>query len=1240
MTPEQWERVGAVYHAALERSSDKRISFVAEACSGNAQLRREVELLLAAEQGAADFLQADALHDFARHDFGEADANQANRVEPQSLIGQNVGDYELLSHLGAGGMGEVYRARSHRLGRQAAIKILPAGAADADRLRRFEQEAHAASALNHPNIVTIYETGEAAMGPFLAMELVEGETLRQVVNGRPPLDVVMKICIQAAQALKVAHAANIVHRDIKPENLILRPDGYVKVLDFGLACLLPRSASRKSQSSYESAAPEMARAGTKAGMVIGTSRYMSPEQARGEQVTGASDVFSFGLVMYELATGLHPFRAETEFGTLDAILSRAVLAPSRINPNLSAAWEALILCMLDKRADARPSAAEVEQTLAEIRHRDEHAGGAFGRAAARRIVGRVRELDELDLAWASAANGRGMLCCVSGEPGIGKTTLVEEFLYGLGASGRSSVTARGCCSERLAGTDAYSPFLDAVGALQQGSSSVAKAVKRLAPTWYGQIVSDRANCAVTANPGAGRPSSPEQMKREFGALLQELSARQTLVLLLEDVHWADISTVDLLAFLAGRISSWRLLIVVTYRTSDLLLAKHPFLQLKQHLLARGVAHEIKLGFLSQEEVGRYLALEFPRHRLPPDVPALIHAKTEGNPLFMTDLVRYLRNRQIVAEKEGSWVLNRPLPEVEHDLPESTRAMIERKIGQLDEGQRRLLVAASVQGYEFDSAVLAYALRMDDVEVEESLDVLERVHAFAVLIDERELPTKTITLHFRFTHVLYQNALYATLRPARRAAMSKAVAGASLALYGAAAAASQLARLFEVAREFVPAAEYYLIGATDASRIFAAREAVALARRGLSLLQSTAQTAKSRNLEFSLHLLLGNALLVTAGYGDPEVEQIYRRARDLCEGLGDRAELLPVLYGLWVFQLIHSGLDQALEFGREFLQLAQEVKSAATLVGERMLGCPLFYLGRFSQALPRFERAMAAYDQSMHGPLAWRYGQDAGVTTRTYLAWTMWLLGYPDRAVLHNREARRLGDEMEHALSRGHALFFAAIHAYFRRDWDDFRALAHELVQLAQERELKFWLYAGQVVSGFVTARHGNANAGIKEMNSGIQDSLAAGTELNHTVLYALLAEAYSESGQPKQGLAAIGSAFSVVERTRECWFEAELHRLRGELLLQQGETGYELQAEQCFRRAMQIAQGQQAKSLELRAAKSLSRLWARHGERCTALSLLEPVYGWFTEGLETPDLREARALIEELQRVFFERNDR
>ncbi|MDQ2840222.1 MAG: protein kinase, partial [Acidobacteriota bacterium] len=820
--------VGQIYQAALELSADERTLFLANACGGNEGLQSEVESLLAAEEEAGDFLQADAAQDIL----------EPTILEPPSLAGKKLHQYELLSRLGSGGMGEVYDALDTRLKREVAIKILPSAfAGDLDRLRRFEREAQAASGLNHPNIVTIYETGQTEHGRFLAMELVQGETLRRLSANRLPLDQVLRICLQVAQALKVAHAANIVHRDIKPENLMLRPDGYVKVLDFGLARLLPAMATVRPGTQIGGSPDESTSAITERGMVVGTVRYMSPEQAQGKHVTSASDIFSLGLVMYELATARHPFRAETEFGTLNAILSQAALPPSRSNPAIPAALEQLILRMLDKQVEARPSAAEVEETLGEIA-----AAGKLGATQAlfgmsKRLVGRQRELAQLNALWDAAAAAHGLLCCVSGEPGIGKTAVVEEFLSGLAASGRLCTVARGRCSERLAGTEAYSPFLEALDSLQHGSASVAETMRRLAPTWYSQVASDVPSGVPPERSRVERAYSQERIKHELGSFLQELSRRQTVAVFLEDLHWADLSTVDLLAFLADRIADLRLLLLVTYRPSDLLLAKHPFIELKQDLQARGIAHEIKLEFLSRKEVAQYIALEFPQHQFPPEVAEMIHAKTEGSPLFMTDLLRYFRDRKIVAQESGRWALARPLPDIERELPESMRAMIERMIGQLQEDDRRLLVAASVQGHEFDSAVLARALGRDDLTVEERLQVLERVHQFAGLVEEREFPTKAITLRYRFTHVLYQNALYATLQPARRVALSNAVAEALLALYGeqGATVASDLAHLFEVGRRFMRAAEYYLIAAQNASRIFAASEAAALARQGLSVI---------------------------------------------------------------------------------------------------------------------------------------------------------------------------------------------------------------------------------------------------------------------------------------------------------------------------------------------------------------------------------------------------------------------
>ena len=255
--------------------------------------------------------------------------------------------------------------------------------------------------------------------------------------------------------------------------------------------------------------------------------------------------------------------------------------------------------------------------------------------------------------------------------------------------------------------------------------------------------------------------------------------------------------------------------------------------------ARSVCREVALVFLSRSDIEHYLSLEFPQHRFPDELAAMIHAKTEGNPLFMVDLLRHLRGRHVLAQDQGRWVLAQSLPDLQRELPESVRSMIERKIAQLSEEDRRELVAASVQGSEFEAAVVAQALALDAADVEDQLERLERVHAFIRLVGEHEFPDRTLTLRYRFEHVLYQNALYASLRPTRRASLSAAVAQALVGYHGEknAAVAGELALLWEVAREFARAADCYLQAAQNAARLFANHEAVVLARRGLEMLEA-------------------------------------------------------------------------------------------------------------------------------------------------------------------------------------------------------------------------------------------------------------------------------------------------------------------------------------------------------------------------------------------------------------------
>jgi predicted ATPase/serine/threonine protein kinase len=342
MTPQRFFRVSELYHAALDRPGDQRATFLEQVCSGDMELRQEVQSLLDANAKAGGFMTAP----------DPALDTQPMGASGGLLTGSILGSYEILSPLGAGGMGEVYLARDQRLGRNVAIKLLPHSPhLDSERVRRFEREARAASALNHPNIITIYDIGSCDAGRFMVMELVEGLSLRETLTGDAARATLGPIGGQIAKALAVAHAAGIVHRDIKPANIIVRKDGYVKVLDFGLARLM-----------HEAEAPNALDV-TNPGQVLGTIAYMSPEQARGESSGAPSDVFSLGIIFYEMVTGRHPFRTDSVMATLHAIHSQTPVPPSTLNAHIPPAMEHLIVAMLDKDASQRPTSGEVAAAL-------------------------------------------------------------------------------------------------------------------------------------------------------------------------------------------------------------------------------------------------------------------------------------------------------------------------------------------------------------------------------------------------------------------------------------------------------------------------------------------------------------------------------------------------------------------------------------------------------------------------------------------------------------------------------------------------------------------------------------------------------------------------------------------------------------------------------------------------------------------------------------------------------------
>src|SRR5437764_3228332 len=354
MEPRRWARITDIYHAAIARPPEERASFIGQECNGDESLRKQVEAMVKSHDRSGDFIESPAF----------AVAPELLLEEPAGdLVGQLIGHYRIESLLGVGGMGEVYLARDERLGRKVALKFLPERlTADETQLSRFKTEARSASALNHPNILTVYEIGAEGNRQFIATEFIEGMTLRAAFAcGRMNLHAALEIAVQVASALAAAHETGVVHRDIKPENIILRPDGYAKVLDFGIAKL---TEQRPASDHYEVGTTAVLQ--TQPGLVLGTGHYMSPEQARGQTVDARSDSWSPGVVLYEIVGGIPPFRGETPSDCIASILKTEPPPLSDVLSDVPLNLESILQKALRKNSEERYQT--IKEMLADLRN--------------------------------------------------------------------------------------------------------------------------------------------------------------------------------------------------------------------------------------------------------------------------------------------------------------------------------------------------------------------------------------------------------------------------------------------------------------------------------------------------------------------------------------------------------------------------------------------------------------------------------------------------------------------------------------------------------------------------------------------------------------------------------------------------------------------------------------------------------------------------------------------------------
>ncbi|MCI0389146.1 MAG: AAA family ATPase [Acidobacteria bacterium] len=854
----------------------------------------------------------------------------------------------------------------------------------------------------------------------------------------------------------------------------------------------------------------------------------------------------------------------------------------------------------------------------------------------RGLVGREAILAQLHGWLERALEGERQVVFIMGEAGIGKTTLVESFLLSAARDPQVWI-AQGQCLEQFGVGEAYLPVFEAVSRLCQepGRERLLELLRRRAPTWLLQMpwLVSAADQEAFEREAAG--ATRERMLREMAEAIEALTVKTPLVMALEDLHWSDYSTLDLISYLARRREPARLLLICAYRPADVISSGHPLKGVQQELKMSRRCEELALEFLSEAAVGEYLAARFPDSRLRARLARLIHERTEGSPLFLVNVVDYLVDRGLIAQVDGKWEFKVETEKVALETPENVRQMIEKQIDLLGKEDQRVLEAASVAGAEFSAAAVAAALEEDVVKVEDCCEELARRRQFLQASQTSE-PSNRAAARYGFIHTLYQNALYHRIPTARRSQLHRRIGECEEASLGERAGeiAAELAMHFEQGRDFDRAVNYLQQAADNANRRFAHQEAVMLARRGIELLKNLPDTEARDRRELALQMALCMALPATQGYGAAEVGKSYNRARELCERLGEGLQLFRVLRGLRNYYLFRAEFKVSHEICERLLSLAQSNADDVLLVqSHHALGVALIHLGEFAAAMEHFEQGLALYNPRQRHYHISDHRFDPEAALRCAGAWAQWFLGYPDQALNKIREALSLAEDSRHPENLCLTIFYATFLHQLRREAQRTLELAEALIAQAGEYGLAAWSAIGTSLRGWALVESGRMSEGIAQIRHSFIAHGEAGSEVARLHFRSLLAEALMKDEQVEEALALVDETLGATPRTGGYYFLAELYRLKGELLLNLGSGPWDCglkEAEECFHQSIRIARRQSAKSLELRAVLSLSRLWQRQNKIEEARQTLLEIYNWFTEGFDTEDLKEARVLLDEL----------
>ncbi len=852
-----------------------------------------------------------------------------------------------------------------------------------------------------------------------------------------------------------------------------------------------------------------------------------------------------------------------------------------------------------------------------------------------RFVGRKKEIEHLKQVREQATNGQGQIVGVMGEPGVGKSRLFHEFKA---LSEQHCLVLETFCVAHGRG-HAYLPLIELLKnyfqirpqdderALHEKVAGRVVALERALEDGLPYLLSLLGHSEFTAalqqmDPHIRQQRSFDTIKR----LLLRESLTQPVVLIFEDLQWLDDGTQAFLDALSESLATAPMLLLTNYRP-----------EYRHEWGSKTYYSQLRLDALGMEDAKELLAALLDEANWPVTAASLeplkqlILEKTEGTPFFMEEMVRTLFDQGVLVRGMGGISLTRPLAEVH--IPATVQGVLAGRIDQLGAAEKALLQTAAVIGREFSLSLLTQVTQ----EAEETLvPVLSRLQTAEFIYEQPAFPE----VEYTFKHALTQDVSYNSLVSERRQDVHARTAQAIESLFHA-----QLndRRLRELAYHSAhsgntkKAVEYYQRAGEMALKQSAYTEAIRDLNHALDLLPALPPAPDRPQQELTLLISLGSCLMATKGYAAPEVERVYSRARELSHTIGDLPQKFPVLFGLWRFHLVRGEYAAAGEVIEKLRCLSECMPgSQQFLPAQQALGLTAFRLGEFADARAHLERSVDMYDPSVHGPENAQgvIGQDPGVSSLAFLAWMLWHLGYPDQALQRSQEAITRAREMSHPYSLVFALHFGTAVYRFRREGALAQTQAEGVVALASEQGFPYFQAAGTYLRGWALAEQGHVEEGIADMLEGQRIWQESGIrQLGQLSL--LLAEAYGKVDRVQDGLAVLIEAEAEMDKSNEKWWQAELLRTRGELFLTatNGPDQNRPEAAACFQRAIQTAQTQQAKSLELRSALRLAAVWQESGQPDDAYQLLSNIYGWFTEGLETPDLRAAKALLDELAPV-------